>query len=96
MCARAKINLDLNIFSLLKEHDDQESTERDIEVMKVKSSLKRRSEYSQGTLLKIFEDEVYQSEVGGYISFAKIESTMYKRKGNLHLQFLYMPKMQSP
>ena len=78
--ARAKINLDLNIFSLLKEHDNHESTERDIEVMKVKSSLKRRSEYSQGTLREIFDDEVNQSEVGGYISFPQIESTMYKRK----------------
>ena len=42
--AHAKINLDLNIFSLLKENGNHESTERDIEVMKVKSSLKRRSE----------------------------------------------------
>ena len=48
--------------------------------MKVKSSLKRRSEYSQGTLREIFDDEVNRSEIGGYISFAQIESTMYKRK----------------
>ena len=27
-----------------------------------------------------FADEVDQSEVGGYISFAKLENTMYKRR----------------
>ncbi|KAI6656109.1 hypothetical protein LOD99_1442 [Oopsacas minuta] len=48
--------------------------------MKVTSKLKRKSEYSQGSLREIFDDEVNQSEVGGFISFAQLESTMYKRK----------------
>ena len=48
--------------------------------MKVKSIIKRRSEYSQGTLREIFDDEVNKSEVGGCISFAQIQSAMYKRK----------------
>ncbi|KAI6650608.1 hypothetical protein LOD99_7658 [Oopsacas minuta] len=48
--------------------------------MKVTSKLKRKSEYSQGSLQEIFDDEVYQSEVGGFISFAQLGSMTYKRK----------------
>ncbi|KAI6658397.1 hypothetical protein LOD99_15199 [Oopsacas minuta] len=70
----------LIIFHYLNEHDNHESTEREIEIMKVTSKLKRKSEYSQGSLREIFDDEVNQSEVGGFISFAQLESTMYKRK----------------
>ena len=78
--ARAKLHLELNEFSVIKEHENHLSTERDIEILKVKSKLKRKSEYSQGTLRETFDNKVNQSEVGGYISFAQIESTMYKRK----------------
>ena len=48
--------------------------------MKVTSKLKRKSEYSQGTLRELFDEEVNQSEVGGFISFSQLESTMYKRR----------------
>ena len=44
------------------------------------SKLKRRAEFSQGTLREIFDEEANQSEVGGYISFPRIESSMYKRR----------------
>ena len=78
--ARAKIHLESNYFSILQEHDNHESRKREIEVMKLTSKLKRKSEFSQGTLQQIFDEEVNQSEVGGFISFSQLESTMYKRK----------------
>ena len=46
----------------------------------MKTKLKRRAEFSQGTLREIFDEEANQSEVGGYISFPRIESSMYKRR----------------
>ena len=77
---RAKLDLNLDVFSMVRDHGNHESFERDIEVMNLKSKLKRKAEYSQGSLREIFDDEVNQSPVAGYISFPQLENTMYKRR----------------
>ena len=66
----------LDVFSMVRDHGNHESFERDIEVMNLKSKLKRKAEYSQGSLREIFDDEVNQSPVAGYISFPQLENTM--------------------
>ena len=78
--ARARIDLDSVTFTIIGEHEGHESTENQIEISNVVSKLKRRAEFSQGTLREIFDEEANQSEVGGYISFPRIESSMYKRR----------------
>ena len=77
---RAKLDLNLDVFSMVRGHGNHESFERDIEVMNLKLKLKRKAEYSQGSLREIFDDEVDQSPVAGYISFPQLENTMYKRR----------------
>ena len=78
--ARARIDLDSDTFFVIGEHEAHESTKNQIEISKVVSKFKRRAEFSQGTLREIFDEEANQSEVGGYISFPWIESSMYKRR----------------
>ena len=67
-CARARIDI------VIGEHEGHESTEKKIEISKVVSKLKRRAEFSQGTLHEIFDEEANQSEVGGYYSFPRMET----------------------
>ena len=78
--ARARIDLDSDTFSVIGEHEGHESTEKQIEISKVVSKLKRRAEFSQGTLRETFDEEANQSEVGGCISFPRIEGSVYKRR----------------
>ena len=45
------------------------------------SGINRKSNRNkQGTLREIFDEEVNQSEVGGYISFPRLENSMFKRR----------------
>ena len=77
---RAKFDSNLDVFSMVRDHGNYESFERDIEVNNLKSKLKGKAEYSQGSLREIFDDEVNQSPVAGYISFPQLENTVYKRR----------------
>ena len=61
--ARASIYLDSYTFSVIGEHEGHESTENQIEINEVVSKLKRRAEFSQGTLREIFYEQANQSEV---------------------------------
>ena len=66
---------------MTREHNDhQQVTDEKVEVLKLRTTLKRRAEISQGTLKQIFDEEANSSRVGGQVSFVHLESSMYKRR----------------
>ena len=78
---RASIYLETDQFALTREHNDhQQVTDEKVEVLKLRTTLKRRAEISQGTLKQIFDEEANSSRVGGQVSFVHLESSMYKRR----------------
>ena len=62
-----------------KTHDNQ-IVHANVDVLKLKTTLKRRAEDSQGTIRDILDDKANSSRVGGQVSFVNLESTMYKRR----------------
>ena len=74
--SRAKICSNLNVFSIIKEHKNHDASESQIAIGRVK----RKAENSHESLRKPFDEEANESEVGGQISFVRVESTMYKRR----------------
>ena len=64
--ASAILDLGSDVFSVSGEHLCQGSTKKQTEIIRVVSRIIRKSEISQGTLREIFDEEVNQSEVGGY------------------------------
>ena len=78
---RASIYLKTDQFALTREHNDhQQVTDEKVEVLKLRTTLKRRAEISQGTLKQIFDEEASSSRVGGQVSFVNLGSSMYKRR----------------
>ena len=78
--ARAKICLNSNVLSIIKEHENHDDSESQIAVRIVLTKLKRRAEDSQESLRELFDEEANESEVGGQISFVRVESTMFRRR----------------
>ena len=81
--SRARLDLESDVFSVSGEYLCPKSKETQTEISKVVSRIKRKSEISQGTLRGIFDKKVNQSEVGGYTSFPRLETYMFKR-GRMH------------
>ena len=75
---RAKISSDM--ISITNEHKNHEESETNVEIRKLLTKVKRKAENSQGSLRELFDEEANESEVGGNISFARLENTMYKRR----------------
>ena len=86
--ARDRLDLESYVFSVSGENLCPGSTETQTEISKVVSRIKRKSEISQGTLREIFDEEVNQSEVGGYISFPRLEILCLKEDGCIDHKFL--------
>ena len=78
---RALIDLETDQLTITKAHNDHNQiTDEKVEVLKLKTTLKRKAETSQGTLRQTFDDEANSSMVGGQVSFVNLESSMYKRR----------------
>jgi hypothetical protein len=60
-------------------HNHGEEGER-IELLKLKTSLKRSAEESSGSLRQIFDCHTTTSSVGMAIGFAEVEASMYRRR----------------
>ena len=75
---RAKISSDM--ISITNEHKHHEESETNVEIRKLLTKVKRKAENSQGSLRELFDEEANESEVGGNISFVRVENTMYKRR----------------
>ena len=77
---RASIDLETDNLTITKAHNNHHQvTDEKVEVLKLKTTLKRKAETSQGTLRQTFDDEANSSRVGGQVSFVNLESAMYKR-----------------
>ena len=73
--------LETNQFTITSPHNEHRHvTDEKFEVLKLETTLKRKSETSQGTLRQIFDDEANSSRVGGQVSFVNLESSIYKRR----------------
>ena len=90
--ARARLDLESEVFSVIGEHLCPGSTENITEICKVVSRIKREADISQGTLREIFDEEVNQSEVSDYISFPLLENYMFKRGRCIDHKYLRIPK----
>ena len=62
--ARAKVCLNYNVLSIIKEHENHEESESEIAVRKALTKLKRRAEDSQESLRELFDEEANESEIG--------------------------------
>ena len=77
---RASLNLETGEFFDTKAHSEHQVTDEQIEVLQLKTNLKRKAENSQGTLREIFDEATNNSEFGGLVSFIDLENSMYKRR----------------
>ena len=75
---RAKISSDM--ISITNEHKHHEESETNVEIRDLLTNVKRKAENSQGSLRELFDEEANESEVGGNISFVRVENTMYIRR----------------
>ena len=77
---RASLNLETGEFSDTTAHDRHQVTDEHVEILQLKTSLKRKAENSERTLREIFDEETNKSDFGGYVSFIDMENSMYKRR----------------